>query len=378
MPDTILESAFAELFINDIPLLDVRSPIEFERGSFPHASNLPLLTDAERQLVGSEYKQLGRTAAIELGNDLLSGEPKSARVQQWLAYLQNNPGALLTCFRGGLRSQTVQQWLQENNISVPRVAGGYKAMRRFLIDSIENSAAKDQFIIVAGKTGTGKTHLIQKLTSSVDLEGLANHRGSAFGRRVSGQPSQINFENSLAIALLKLSGRELNRIFLEDESRSIGSLSLPLCLYNKMRESPIAVVETSLESRITTIRDDYIISNYRDFKAREIETAAADDLFSKFLLTGLERIKKRLGAENYSAIRDDMEAALQRQKRGGDTQGHRQWIEKLLLNYYDPMYDYQLGKKSRRIVFRGSADEFLDWAASINAGSPGIKQAKLA
>jgi len=369
MPDIISASDIPALFINDTPLLDVRAPIEFSRGSFPQAVNLPLLDDNERDLIGKTYKAEGQQAAIALGHKLVSGETKSQRFASWQNFIEQNPGAALYCFRGGLRSQTVQNWLAESGIHIPRIAGGYKRMRRELLDSLEAATQNTDIAIVAGKTGSGKTHLINALNYSIDLEGLANHRGSAFGPRVSQQPSQIAFENALAIAFLKLPQPQPLRLFLEDESRAIGSLSLPQSLYEKMLGAPLALLEVSLEERVDTILNDYIISNYNDFKRSF--PAQADQLFADYLLQSLGKIRRRLGADNYSELLTSMEYALS--VTATDLTAHRDWIRILLQKYYDPMYEYQLGKKSTRVVFRGSRDELMQWAAHLDKPAPALK-----
>jgi tRNA 2-selenouridine synthase len=367
MPELIPQSAFADIFINDTPLLDVRAPLEFQHGSFPNVVNIPLLDDEQRAAVGSAYKQQGKQAAIALGNKLVSGAEKASRLSAWQDFLGNNPDSLLYCYRGGLRSQIVQDWLQQLAIPICRIEGGYKAMRRYLINVIEEQSLSSKFLIVAGKTGSGKTHLINKISASVDLEGIANHRGSAFGRRIDSQPGQIDFENNLAIAFLRLLKQQPRQIFLEDESRSIGSLSLPLPLHGKMLTSPIAMVEEPLETRVQTIRNDYIISNYQDFA--EYDPAAAPQLFTEFLLSGLERIKKRLGEQKYRKIHGLMQLALEEQFASDDASSHSQWIRLLLTDYYDPMYDYQMNKKLQRVVYRGDSQEFLSWASHINSSN---------
>jgi|Marorgknorr_s2lv_3_1036020.scaffolds.fasta_scaffold00096_6 tRNA 2-selenouridine synthase len=367
MSHTISAKAFADIFKHSTPLLDVRSPTEFRRGAFQHASNLPLLDDAEREAVGTHYRQRGREAAIALGHKLLSDDHRRRRLSAWQAYLEQHPSALLYCFRGGLRSQTVQQWLGQENISVSRIEGGYKALRRFLISSLDRIATAADFLIVAGKTGSGKTHLLNQLSNSIDLEAIAHHRGSAFGRRARPQPSQIDFENNLAAALINLPAASASRVFIEDESRGIGSVSLPQSLHTGMLAAPIAVVEESLDSRVDTILNDYIVSNYHEFK-REGH-ADFDAVFENFLLTSLARIQKRLGSENYETIASLMRDALQIQAQAGGFDSHRLWIESLLQNYYDPMYDYQLDKKLQRVVFRGDKQEFLNWSASVGAAA---------
>ncbi len=195
---------YRDIFLRDRPMMDTRAPIEFTKGAFPGAINLPLMTDDERQRVGTCYKLQGQQAAIVLGHELVSGAIKADRIEQWARFAQANPEGYLYCFRGGLRSQIVQQWLKtEAGIDYPRVGGGYKAMRTFLVETIEDSAKQCDFVLLGGMTGTGKTDVLGQLPNALDLEGFANHRGSSFGKRATAQPSNIDFENRLAVDVLK-------------------------------------------------------------------------------------------------------------------------------------------------------------------------------
>jgi len=352
---------FTELLLNSTPLIDVRAECEYHDGHIPHSVNLPLLNDGERAEVGTCYKRKGQEAAITLGTELVSGDTKKERMSAWIRFIADNPTAVVLCFRGGLRSQTVQKWLAESGLQRPLINGGYKALRRHLLRTTIRVASEKKIIIVAGKTGTGKTHLINNLTRSVDLEGLANHRGSAFGRRVSAQPAQSVFENLLALDLLRQEREGGATLFLEDESRAIGSISLPLELHRAMSVAPIVRVEESLDFRVETILNDYIVSNLTDF--RLLDPVQGDFLFSESLLASLDRIKKRLGGERHSALRDIMSAAL---TSNNDHDQHRAWIRGLLVDYYDPMYEYQMTKKARRVVFKGDSDTFLEWASEFD------------
>ena len=352
---------FTELLLNSTPLIDVRAECEYHDGHIPHSVNLPLLNDGERAEVGTCYKRKGQEAAITLGTELVSGDTKKERMSAWIRFITDNPTAVILCFRGGLRSQTVQKWLTESGLQRPLISGGYKALRRHLLRTTIRVASEKKIIIVAGKTGTGKTHLINNLTRSVDLEGLANHRGSAFGRRVSAQPAQSVFENLLALDLLRQEREGGATLFLEDESRAIGSISLPLELHRAMSVAPIVRVEESLDFRVETILNDYIVSNLTDF--RLLDPVQGDFLFSESLLASLDRIKKRLGGERHSALRDIMSAAL---TSNNDHDQHRAWIRGLLVDYYDPMYEYQMTKKARRVVFKGDSDTFLEWASEFD------------
>ncbi|SFL86683.1 tRNA 2-selenouridine(34) synthase MnmH [Marinobacter zhejiangensis] len=354
---------YLQLFLNDIPLMDVRAPVEFAKGSFPQAINAPLMNDDERHRVGICYKEKGQPKAIELGHQLVSGDIKAERIAAWKRFALQNPDGYLFCFRGGLRSQLTQRWLQEAGLEYPLVSGGYKAMRRFLIDSLEQLTASASFRILSGKTGTGKTRVLARLPNPVDLEALANHRGSSFGRQVSPQPGQIDFENALAVAMLKASHHHKGPIYLEDESKLIGRCSLSDALRARMAEAELMILERPIEERIRIIREDYVEDMLAAYCERDGEEAGWSN-FSDYLLSALHRIRKRLGGERYQQLHQLMESALQQQRTQDNLGGHDAWIQQLLVDYYDPMYDYQLSQKEGRIVVRGNPDELVAWSGA--------------
>ncbi|MBO6851669.1 MAG: tRNA 2-selenouridine(34) synthase MnmH [Marinobacter sp.] len=325
-PDT---DDFLSLFLNDIPLMDVRAPFEFSKGSFPCAENAPLMNDEERHRVGICYKEKGQDRAIELGHQLVGGDIKAQRIEAWKRFIASHPQGYLFCFRGGLRSQLTQQWIRDAGIDYPLVRGGYKALRRFLIDSLAALIASSDFRILSGRTGTGKTRVLQQLPNPVDLEGLANHRGSSFGRQVTPQPSQIDFENRLAVAMLKATHRVGGPIYLEDESRLVGRCALPETLKERMSEAPLMVLEQPMDERVGIIRQDYVETMLADYCTRDGEVAGWQN-FQDYLLSALDRIRKRLGGERHQQLRNRMVAALEQQQRNGDTGGHDEWIRALL------------------------------------------------
>ncbi len=259
---------YRDIFLNDRPMMDTRAPVEFTKGAFPGVVNLPLMTDDERRRVGTCYKQQGQQAAIVLGHQLVSGATKAERIEQWAQFAQANPNGYLYCFRGGLRSQIVQQWLKtEAGIDYPRVGGGYKAMRTFLVETIEQATAQCDFVLLGGMTGTGKTEVLTQLNNALDLEGHANHRGSSFGKRATTQPSNIDFENRLAVDLLKKRAAGIERFVVEDESRMIGSCALPLPLHKGMQGFAMVWLEDSVEGRVERILRDYVINLCAEFIA---------------------------------------------------------------------------------------------------------------
>ena len=362
---------YASLFINDVPLLDVRAPVEFKQGAFPNAINIPLMDDAQREAVGTEYKDKGQDAAILLGAQLVSPSERAERQKQWAEFFTKNgengkkwAGGILYCFRGGLRSQISQQWIfDEMGIKQARVNGGYKAMRRFLIDTIERLSKEMSFVVLGGRTGSGKTRLLKELDNSIDLEGLANHRGSAFGPTATPQPTQINFENNLAIELLKKEAQGHKIIVIEDEGRNVGSVGVPPVLFEAMQSSPLAMLEVSEKERNTVSINEYILDTQQSFD--ELYGAEQGEVeLSKHLLNSLDKIKKRLGGVRYQEARTQMLAAIEKRKETGSVDGFIPIVTSLLLDYYDPMYDYQSQHKHDRVVFKGAYKETLEYLVS--------------
>lgn len=350
---------FRDIFLRDTPMMDMRAPIEFAQGAFPTAHSYPLMLDNERAAVGKCYKERGQDAAIELGHQLVCGDLKAARVAQWQAFCEANPDGYLYCFRGGLRSRITQQWLKEVGVAYPYIEGGYKALRRFLLETIEE-AANFPLTIISGCTGSGKTDLLKSLKNGLDLEGAANHRGSSFGRYVSAQSTQINFENRLAIDIVKKQALPCHSFIIEDEGRNIGSVNLPLSLHNAMQSAAVAVIEDPFDIRLQRLLDDYIIRMQADFV-----TAYGLDLgwhkFSSYLEKGLTSVAKRLGQQRYQDILACQQRALLRQQQTGCVAAHLDWLALIVKQYYDPMYHYQLEKKAQRIVYRGNYAEVQQW-----------------
>jgi len=321
------------------PFLDVRAPVECARGTVPGAVNLPLLTDAERARIGITYKQQNHEAAVKVGHRLVSGEVRAARVARWVEFVQCHPDAWMFCWRGGERSAIVQQWLAEAGLTVPRVAGGFKALRQTCLALLAEAPDDSKpWVILSGRTGSGKTELLRTLPNAIDLEGLARHRGSAFGARDEVQPPPVTFENLLAVAWLQHRQRTL---VLEDESRTIGRLALPETWHQRMQGAPVVVLETPFEARCAKIVREYV----------DEPLAAGNDariLHARYT-DALSRIERRLGGLRRAQI----QVALD---EGFATNRHAPWVGLLLEWYYDPMYDHQLANKRARVQMQGPAD----------------------
>lgn len=351
---------YHDIFIAGKPLIDLRAPIEFNRGAFPSSVNLPLMVDKEREKVGTCYKQQGQQAAIALGHSLVHGAVKQQRIDAWLGFLAAHPEAYLYCFRGGLRSQLTQQWLKEAGVVVPYVQGGYKGMRQYLMGVIETAPSQQPLLSLSGMTGSGKTDFLIQRKEAVDLEGIANHRGSSFGKNIDPQPTQINFENQLAIALLRHQQGNHSCLLLEDESFLIGRSALPQSFYNAMQTADILVLEEADDIRLNRLLDEYVHKMHQGFVER-LGIEAGFDAFSQYLLQSLTSIRKRLGGKQYQELQDIMQQALSQQLNQNQTSQHLAWISLLLQKYYDPMYEYQLAKKAQRVLFRGNHQAMHEW-----------------
>ncbi len=379
---------YRALLLAGTPLMDVRAPVEFARGAIPGAVNRPLLSDEERHQVGISYKLDGQNAAIKLAAGLIDDTERERRLTQWKTFADAHPKGALYCFRGGLRSRIVQQWLKDVGVKLPLVDGGYKAMRRWIIDTLEALVKHHRFVLIAGRTGSGKTLLIKQLGRSIDLEGLARHRGSSFGQMLELQPSNIDFENALTVALLRLDesvhlaadstvvsaeytvcGNNISGevsgacVFLEDEARLIGKVCLPDVLREAMQRAPIAILETPMASRIDCCFDDYVTDLLSRYQT-QLGGQAGFNAYAVNHRSNLLRVQRRFGAENTKLAMTLLDKALDQHQRAGDTSGYAAFIELMLTSYYDPMYDYQLSGKAQRIEFTGDAAAIVEWAGS--------------
>ncbi|MBS8270780.1 tRNA 2-selenouridine(34) synthase MnmH [Halomonas sp. DN3] len=344
------------LLVEGRTLIDVRAPVEFAQGSLPGAVNLPLMNNEERHQVGIAYKESGQQAAIALGERLVSGEIKAARIEAWKRQLEAAPDAIIYCFRGGLRSQIAQRWLLEAGVERPRIEGGWKAMRQALCARIDDAAAQPM-LVVGGLTGCAKTSIVQALDNGLDLEGCARHKGSAFGRHPLIAPSQIDFEHAMGLRLLSLHGP----LVLEDESRHIGAANIPLEFWRGMEPAPRIRVEMPLDWRLNQIHKDYIDDLWTIYR-NQFGERLGWSLMRKQLSTALGRLKKRLGSARLARLQRLQTLAF-REHEAGNRQAHEAWLAPLLTEYYDPMYRYQLEKHTeRRFLHVGDWDSCLEFA----------------
>ena len=340
--------------------MDVRAPVEFQRGAVPGAVNIPILNDAQRDEIGTVYAEAGQDAAIARGLELATPSVREARLARWREHVDTHPDGYLYCFRGGLRSRTTQQWLRESGVHYPLVRGGYKALRSHFLHTIETLSASTALIVVSGATGSGKTELIHAWPRSLDLEGRANHRGSAFGGTFSPQPSQIDFENQLALDWMTLAAERDAPVVVESESQLIGRMFVPQALQDAMQRAPTVQLDAPLSERIARLRADYVDHALGHFRAQP----EADDPWTRLtthVVDNLKRIQRRLGGETTSRLVTATPHAVAALRRDGDTQGFDAIIQTLLVDYYDKLYQHKADIRAESVVFTGSHDEVLGW-----------------
>jgi len=302
---------FAETLLDTHLLVDVRTPLEYLEDHIPGALNVPLLDNDERVEIGILHKHAGPHAARLRGLELTAA--RFPRIVSEIAEAAEGRPMLVYCWRGGLRSKTVASILDLTGFPVSRLQGGYKTYRARVSSFFSPFRPPGPLVVIHGLTGIGKTHLLHRLDRKrftvIDLEGLACHRGSAFGALGLRQDlSQKRFESLLWDALRQSPpGRP---IIVEGESRRIGGISLPGDFYEAMQAGIKVWCEAPLETRVDRLIEEY---GRPDFKE-----GMADSLL---------RIRKRLGGEKY----DEIAGYLERWEL-------RPFMAELLLGYYDKVY----------------------------------------
>ncbi len=299
---------------DECPVFDVRSPAEYAQGHIPGAINLPLFTDEERARVGTLYKQQGPESAFLLGLRLVG--PKLEDFVRTARKAAPHRRLAVHCWRGGQRSQSMAWLFRQAGFETATLAGGYKSYRRHVLESFELHLPR--LIVIGGKTGVGKTKVLRALQRMgeqvLDLEALAHHKGSAFGSiGERPQPTSEQFENDLFEVFHNLDPQQ--RIWVENESRTIGRVCLPSGLWQQMRQAPLLNLEIPSECRIQNLIADYA-------------SAPLDELQAAFI-----RLEKRLGGLR-------LKTALEALQRGDFATA-----AEMALAYYDKTYSYELGKR---------------------------------
>jgi tRNA 2-selenouridine synthase len=230
-------------------------------------------------------------------------------------------------------------------------------MRRYLIEESSRITNNKKFIIIGGQTGCGKTLLLNKLPNSIDLEALANHRGSAFGNNVSSQPTQIDFENSLAIKLINK--QKYRFLLVEDEGNNIGTVYLTDSIKNKILKSNIVVLTANLDERIKLSLKTYVNEMLENYYS--VDSNNGFENYANYWKNSLFKIQKRLGGVRYKELLKVLNSAIQNHKKSNDISEYIPLIGSLLVDYYDPMYNYQINKKKQRIIFQGDSRAVFEY-----------------
>ncbi|WP_139924748.1 tRNA 2-selenouridine(34) synthase MnmH [Hymenobacter sp. DG01] len=300
----------------EVPILDVRAPVEYTQGHIPGALSFPLFSDEERARIGTTYKQMSQEKAVLLGLDFFG--PRMSQMVKLAQKLAPHKQVRLHCWRGGMRSGAVLWLLELAGFQVQLLNKGYKDYRQWVLQEFGKARA---LLVLGGLTGSGKTDVLQALAAAgqpvLDLEGLASHKGSAFGSiGLPAQPTQEQFENDLAAMLATLP--TATPTWVEDESRTIGSVHVPPPLFAQLHAAPLLVLEIPRTVRVRKLAEEY---------GRHDPAALAASIL---------KIRKRLGGlatkEALAAIgEDDMEKMVS-----------------IVLDYYDRTYSH--GLEGRRVV----------------------------
>ena len=348
MPEAVKKLAVSEFLslAAALPVIDVRSPGEFSYGHIPGAVNIPLFDDPQRAEVGTIYKQEGNIKAVLRGIELAAPD-MSLKLKRALD-LSSEGRLLVHCWRGGMRSEAMAWLFAMGGLNPLLLEGGYKAYRNFILEDLGKPR---RYILLGGFTGSGKTHILKyialKKRQVTDLEGLASHKGSAFGALGQPpQPSSEHFANLLHASIDEKNTEDL--IWLEDESRNIGTVFLPDSFYTRMQEAPVIALIMSIETRLPRLLEEY--------------TAFPPEI----ILASVSKISRRLGGER-------TKEAAEAVKRGDFSTAIR-----ITLEYYDRAYSYGLSqRKGGQIIYietdtddiAVNAEKILDVASSLKQRS---------
>ena len=302
-----------------LPVVDVRSQGEFAEGHIHGALNIPLLNDDERVIVGTTYKQQGQQQAIKEGFRLVG--PRLLDIITETERIAQEKEILVHCWRGGMRSSNFSQFVGMAGVKSQTVQGGYKAYRQVALESFKKPL---QIILLTGCTGSGKSEVLRELAAQgeqiLDLEALANHKGSAFGGLLMpAQPTTAQFQNNLFEEILKL---DLSRrVWVEDESIAIGKIFLPKELWLTMSQSPLVQMNVAKEVRIQRLVDEYGPADREEF------------------LQIMVKVTKKLGGQHFNAAKEKL------------SQGDMASTIDILLTYYDKAYLNSIDKRNSKIKF---------------------------
>ncbi|MBP2635883.1 MAG: selU [Firmicutes bacterium] len=297
--------------------IDVRSPAEYEGGHIPGAVNIPLFNDEERAKVGTIYRQASVDEAKQLGLSFVSAKLPDI-IEQIRCLNKEDCKVIIYCWRGGMRSKSIVGVLEMMGIPAWQLVGGYKAYRQYVLDKLKEFTVVPRIIVLCGSTGTGKTLVLKQLEKRnipvIDLEYLANHRGSVFGQIGLGKSATAqNFDANLLVELNRLKNEPY--IVVECESKRIGNVYLPECLFKAMRSGEKILMSASVEIRVDRLIEEYL----------DVYNSNGDAIIGS-----IESLRRRLGTKKTDSLISDFKE-----------EKIRAVVKTLLVEYYDPMYGYE-------------------------------------
>lgn len=320
----VLPSEFYNLS-KSIPVVDVRTPAEFAQGHIPGAFNIPIFSNEERAIIGTIYKKNGKDDAVQKG--LIFVGPKMHDFVVQAKKIAKNNKILVHCWRGGMRSQSMVWLFKTAGLEAHSLLGGYKAYR---MQNREILSTDVKMIVLGGYTGSGKTHILKEIAKLgeqvIDLEGIAHHKGSAFGHIGElPQPTTEQFENDLAAKWKELDFSRI--IWVEDESKAIGRIFQPEVIYNRLRNTQLLFIDVPIELRVKNLVEDYT----------GIDAAALEDSLGKII--------RRLGGNNYKIALEALH------------DGDYATVARISLSYYDKAYYYGMSLRDQNKVYQLTAPE---------------------
>lgn len=307
-------------------LIDVRSPAEFDAGHIPGSSNIPLFDNEERAEIGTIYKHQGKQPAVDRGIEIVG--PKMLPMVQQARQLAGGKKVLMYCWRGGMRSGSMAWLFETAGIPVTLLENGYKGFRQYGKQLLAQPA---KIIVIGGYTGSGKTKVLKALESLgeqvLDIEQLARHRGSSFGAiGKKHQKTNEQFENDLLMDWISFDPGKT--IWIEDESRVLGSNQIPEELFLKIRNASVCKIEIPKTERVKNLVEDYSVYDFHQLEA------------------ALLRIQSKLGG---LATKNALKALME--KDFGE-------VASISLDYYDKTYAFGLAKRDQEKVFTFDFREF--------------------
>ena len=302
--------------------IDMRSPSEFEVGHIPGAYSIPLFSDEERAKVGTVYRQDGSEEAKYLGLSIVSTKLPDL-VREVRALYQTGRTVIIYCWRGGMRSKSVVNVLDLMGIPAYQLLGGYKSFRNYVLEKLRSFELKPQIVVLCGSTGVGKTKLLSLLAEqgafTLDLEKLANHRGSAFGHVGIGTPATAqNFDAVILAELEALNDKPY--IIVECESKRIGNVYVPDVLFDGMKRGKRILAFADTEIRISRLIEEYAAVYSKNYDA---------------IIGSINTLEKKIGRKQTDLLLAQMEAGQVRDV-----------VRLLLIDYYDPLYGYEKAASS--------------------------------